>query len=195
MNRPAVAGEGTVRDDAARLKRLPARRSSVDTIPPVAPRSRVFTRALIVVFGAALVLLVALAPLSVVGDIARAFMYAGMLAAVGVLAFALVIHDGAGSPTETLALRELTLAAALVAAVASVAGLGIEIASISERGLTGLTDGSAAAIVVDNGYCGSVALRVLGLALVAFAAYYRDDAWSARLVSGAGIALCCYWCV
>src|SRR3954454_5079091 len=98
MNRPAVAGEGTVRDDAARLKRLPARRSSVDTMPPVARRFRISTTGLIVVTAAALALLVALAPLSVVGDSARAVMYPGMLDAVSVLDIALVIHDGSGSP-------------------------------------------------------------------------------------------------
>lgn len=192
-----MTGAGAVRDDAARLRRLPARRSRIQTTPspsPV-PRSPASTRALIVPTATALALLVALAPLNIVGDVARAFMYAGMLVAVGGLAFALVVHDGAGSPAETLALRELTMTAALVALTASVAALGVEIASISGRGLAGVTDGSAVAIVAHNGYLGSVALRIVGLALVAFAAYYRDDALSARLFGAAGIALCCFWCV
>src|SRR4051794_34443934 len=195
MDQPVATGEA-VRDDVAELKRLPLRRSTASQAPSTAPlvatRSRFVAWALIAV---ALALLCVLSPLSVIGDVARAFMYAGTLAAVGIGVFALVVHDRAGSPRETLALRELTLIAALVAVVASVVGLGIQIAAISGRGLAGVTDGEAAGIVAGNGYCGSVMIRIAGLGLIGFAAYYASDAWTAGFFGGFGAAMSCVWCV
>lgn len=194
MQRSAAPRERTARDDAARLKRLPARKSEFAG-PPAPTRARGLGRTLAALVAAALPLLVIVAPLTAVGDVARAFMYAGTLTAVGALAFTLLVHDGAGSPSETFARRELTLFAALVAALASVVGLGVEIAAISGSGLAGLTNGTAAAIVAHNGFCTSILLRVVGLALIAFAAYFGDDLFSARLLGGIGIALACVWAV
>jgi putative copper export protein len=117
-----------------------------------------------------------------------------MLTAVGVGAFALVVYDRPGAVREVMALRQLTLAAALVAVVASVAGLGIEIASISGQGLAGATNADAAAIVARNGFCAGVLLRVIGLGLFALAVYYEADVWTAWLFGILGAALICASC-
>src|SRR4051794_289045 len=175
MERSALP-EWAARDGVARPKRLPARRSAAS-----AP--------------AALALLFALAPLSVSGDVARALMYLATIAAVGITVFALVVDDAAAPPPESLTLRQLTLAAALIAVIASLLGLAIEIAAISGRGLSGIGDSAAFAIVVRNGFCWSVLMRVAGLGLIAFAAYYGWETLAARVFAGTGIALSCLWCL
>jgi putative copper export protein len=193
MDQPAVRDLQGVRDDAARLKRLPVRRSAA---PSPAQSRRVVGNLRLVappLIGLT-ALSCALAPLTVIGDVTRACIYGGMLTAVGVGAFALVVYNGAGAPREMFALRQLTLAAALVAVVASAIGLGVEIVSISGQGLAGATNADAAAIAARNGFCASVLLRVIGLGVFAFAVYYEADVWTARLFGTLGAALICVSC-
>src|SRR5436190_21938328 len=108
MERSLVPREGTARDDAARLKRLPVRRTAVRGSRSTIAGGRLGGGAIALV-GPALALLTAFAPVNVVGDIARACMYVGMLVAVGTSVFILAAEDGARSPPEALALRRLTL--------------------------------------------------------------------------------------
>ena len=190
MEQPALRDLGGVRDDAARLKRMPARRfAGRSRAPsPAAAASPGLVAAAVIGVTA---MLCALAPLAVIGDIARACMFGGTLVAVGVGAFALVVHDGRGAPCEMLLLRQLTLAAALVAVLASVVALAFEIGSISGQGLAGATNADAVAIVARNGFCASELLRVIGLGLFALGVYHKADVWTAWVFGAIGGALIC----
>lgn len=116
----------------------------------------------------------------------------GVLAASGLAAFELLVHDGAGGPLETRLLERARSAAALLGVAATVGGWWLHVAEYSGRGWPGLFDAEAGRIVAGHSLTASAALRVVGLSLLVSRLHRRSrrsEVNAALLAIGALVAV------
>jgi len=132
-------------------------------------------------------------PLDAFADATRAVTFVATLAAVGLCVFGLVVHDRNGTREEEIALRRAVLVSVLAGVLASFAGLALEVADVSGRGLAGMTDTTSWRIVVENGTYASVAARVLGLAFLGYVAATRWNGPTTWPLVALGATLGCAW--
>ena len=168
-------------------------RTQLETRTSPQARSRFAVAPVVVGVAAVLGVLALVLPLAAFADATRGVTFAATLAAVGLCVFGRAVHDRGGTPEEELALRRAVLFTVLAGVVASFAGLALEVADVSGRGLAGVTDTTSWRIVVENGTYASVAARVLGLAFLAYVAaarWHGPTAWPLVIFGG---ALACAW--
>jgi copper transport protein len=120
---------------------------------------------------------------------------AGTLAAIGICVFAQVAHDGTGTRAEERLLRRAVLAAALFGIAGSFGWLAVDMAQISGRGLSGVTDSDSVRIAMRDGTYASAVIRCMGLAYLAYVASARWRAPTTGALVGFGAVLSCAWCV
>lgn len=120
----------------------------------------------------------------------RAVMYGGVLLACGLTLFQLLAHDQEGLAAERERLRWLILFGAACAALATVAGLLLQVALASGKGWLGLFDGGAADVVFGSSSHLAAGQRLIGLMLLAYAASRRaEGAAVAALLGACGVLI------
>jgi copper transport protein len=102
---------------------------------------------------------------------ARIVFYLGLLVAVGLVLFKSGPHRG--EPERAWVLAGVTATVAAVAAVAGIVEALLHVGVVSGDGVTGITDGATLRAVGRTGRGTAVALRTLGLGLVALGAWRR----------------------
>ena len=120
----------------------------------------------------------------------RGVMYGGVLVASGLTLFQLLAHDHRGPAAERDRLRWLILFAAASAALATVAGLLLQVALASGNGWLGLFDRGASDVVFGSSSHLAAGQRLVGLMLLAYAATRRaDGAPVAALLGACGVLI------
>lgn len=103
--------------------------------------------------------------------IARVLFYIGLLVAAGLALFKAGPHSG--MPGRARRLAGVALLGAVIGLLAGVAEVALHVASVSGRGLAGTVDVGTWRAVLGTGLGPALALRVVGLGLLAFGARRR----------------------
>ena len=136
------------------------------------------------------VVVVAAAGIDGAASLARAVMYGGVLVACGATIFGVVADDGRGGPEERARIKRVVVSAAAAGVVATLAVLALQVGAVSGRGWSGVLDRDAASLVWGSSSHLAGVQRVVGLALVAYAAGRRSEAApTASLLGSAGVLI------
>lgn len=125
--------------------------------------------------------------LATAATLVRFVSYAAALVAAGGMLFVATIHDRRSSERPRLA-RAITVSAA-VAAIATVAGVGVQAALLTGRGIAAMGDPSVASAIVESTYGMSAVVRILALAVLSCAATAMWRTWAVALGLGAAVAV------
>lgn len=126
-------------------------------------------------------------PLTAVATVLRLLSYGAALLAAGGMLFVAVISDRRPQDRPRLA-RAITVGAA-VAALATVAGVGVQAMVLTGRGLDVVTDRSILSAVLASTFGTSAMVRVVALAVLALAVEALWRAWALALGLGAAVAV------
>lgn len=185
---PAAAGASP----AVELAPVP---DEVAEVPPAPSRSVVDARLLVVAgigvlaFAVIAVLLAPVASLTTLGALNRWAAYASGLLAVGGAVFLVGIHDRRGTDLERDTLRWWIRAGAVAGVVTTLLTLGFQGAVLAGTGPFRLLDPRVAAQAAEGSLGISVALRLLGLAYLLYAATSLTTRRTSRVVAVVGGAL------
>lgn len=125
--------------------------------------------------------------LATAATLMRFVSYAAALVAAGGMLFVATIHDRRSQERPRLA-RAITVSAA-VAALATMAGVGVQAALLTGRGLAAMGDPSVVSAVAGSTYGTSAVTRIVALSLLAVAATALWRTWAVALGLGAAVAV------
>lgn len=126
-------------------------------------------------------------PLVAAATLFRFLAYVAALMSAGGMLFAAVIHDR--RPDERARLVGATTAAAVIAAGATVLGVAIQGALITDRGTAALADVSVLAAVFASPFGTSAIVRTISLALLVLAVRAVWRRWAVAVGLGAAVAV------
>lgn len=125
-------------------------------------------------------------PLSAAATVLRLLSYAMTLVAAGGMLFAAVIAER--RPRDRSRLARGVTAAALVASLATVAGVAVHAVLLTGRGAAAVADADVMAAVLGSTFGASAAVRVGALAVIAVAMAFAWRRWALAVGLGAAVA-------
>lgn len=126
--------------------------------------------------------------LQIAAAVVRFLAYVGALVAIGGVLFLLWVHDG--RVDERALLSRMAVRGAVVAAVATLAGIVLQVALVTGLGLTAFFDPDATGDVLSSTVGASAAVVVAGLAIVAVAVRRLGSTWGPAVATiGSALAV------